>query len=139
MLFGDFFKGVIYVDAPVIRAMDLSWHEKIPRLACPWRCMASDCAVLAGSGRCAGRPTSSTWSSQRFLRPSWPSPRRLRRDHQVLESKYCVDWINENILARGARCLGYRPVEGWATRAMIDGAIVNGSWKVGRRVSLGGP
>ncbi|MFM8576132.1 MAG: NADH-quinone oxidoreductase subunit L, partial [Limnohabitans sp.] len=47
----------------------------------------------------------------------------------VLENKYFMDWINENILARGARLLGTGL---WKVgdRALIDGLVVNGSWKL---------
>ena len=47
----------------------------------------------------------------------------------VLENKYYVDWINENIVARGARCLGTGLWKA-GDQGLIDGAIVNGSWKV---------
>ena len=46
----------------------------------------------------------------------------------ILENKYFMDWINENIIARGARALGYGFWKG-ADQGLIDGAIVNGSWK----------
>nr|MBF0685717.1 NADH-quinone oxidoreductase subunit L [Pseudomonas sp.] len=47
----------------------------------------------------------------------------------VLENKYYVDWINENILARGARLLGHGL---WRVgdRGLIDGLLVNGSARV---------
>ena len=47
----------------------------------------------------------------------------------VLENKYYVDWVNENIVARGARCLGTGLWKA-GDQGLIDGAIVNGSWKV---------
>jgi NADH-quinone oxidoreductase subunit L len=40
-----------------------------------------------------------------------------------------MDWINENILARGARALGTGLWKG-GDEAVIDGLLVNGSWKV---------
>ena len=40
-----------------------------------------------------------------------------------------MDWINENILARGARALGIGLWKG-GDQAVIDGAVVNGSWRV---------
>jgi NADH-quinone oxidoreductase subunit L len=47
----------------------------------------------------------------------------------LLENKYYLDWFNENVLARGARGLG---IGLWKVgdRAIIDGAVVNGSWKI---------
>ena len=49
--------------------------------------------------------------------------------YTLLEDKYYLDWINENILARGARMLGTGL---WKVgdQALIDGAVVNGSWKL---------
>ena len=47
----------------------------------------------------------------------------------LLENKYYLDWFNENVLARGARALGTGL---WkrGDQAIIDGGLVNGSWKV---------
>ena len=40
-----------------------------------------------------------------------------------------MDWFNENILARGARAMGTGLWRG-GDQAIIDGALVNGSWKL---------
>ena len=40
-----------------------------------------------------------------------------------------MDWINENIIARGARAIGTGLWKG-GDAAVIDGFLVNGSWKV---------
>jgi NADH-quinone oxidoreductase subunit L len=45
---------------------------------------------------------------------------------RVMENKYYLDWINEHILAAGARKLGIGLWKGGDV-AVIDGAIVNGS------------
>jgi NADH-quinone oxidoreductase subunit L len=47
----------------------------------------------------------------------------------LLENKYYLDWFNENVLARGARALGTGLWKG-GDQAIIDGAMVNGSWKL---------
>ncbi len=47
----------------------------------------------------------------------------------LLENKYYMDWFNENVLARGARGLGIALWKG-GDQALIDGAVVNGSWKL---------
>ena len=54
----------------------------------------------------------------------------------LLENKYYLDWINENILARGARMMGTLL---WRVgdETIIDGAIVNGAWKLVAWVSGG--
>jgi NADH-quinone oxidoreductase subunit L len=44
----------------------------------------------------------------------------------LLEHKYYFDWINENIIAAGARLLGFGLWRG-GDQALIDGVLVNGS------------
>ena len=46
--------------------------------------------------------------------------------HTLLENKYYLDWINENIVAAGARLLGRGLWKGGDV-ALIDGVVVNGS------------
>jgi NADH-quinone oxidoreductase subunit L len=55
--------------------------------------------------------------------------------YTLLENKYYMDWINENILARGARALGTGLWKG-GDQSVIDGGIVNGSWKLVGAVSV---
>lgn len=47
----------------------------------------------------------------------------------VMENKYYLDWFNENVLARGARALGVGLWKG-GDRALIEGGVVNASWKL---------
>jgi NADH-quinone oxidoreductase subunit L len=54
--------------------------------------------------------------------------------YTLLENKYYMDWFNENVLARGARALGVGLWKG-GDEALIDGGLVNGSWKVVGAVS----
>jgi NADH-quinone oxidoreductase subunit L len=54
--------------------------------------------------------------------------------YQLLENKYYLDWFNENVLARGARLLGVGLWKG-GDQGVIDGFIVNGSWRLVRRIS----
>ena len=54
--------------------------------------------------------------------------------YQFLENKYFMDWIYENIFARGGRVIGTGLWLG-GDRALIDGAVVNGSWKLVGRIS----
>jgi NADH-quinone oxidoreductase subunit L len=49
--------------------------------------------------------------------------------YTLLENKYYMDWINENILARAARGLGFGLWKG-GDQMLIDGTLVNGSWKL---------
>lgn len=54
--------------------------------------------------------------------------------YYILENKYYLDWFNEKILASGARSLG---IAFWrfGDQILIDGAVVNGSWKVIAKIS----
>jgi NADH-quinone oxidoreductase subunit L len=47
----------------------------------------------------------------------------------ILENKYYLDWFNENVLARGARLLGTGLWKG-GDQGVIEGGVVNASWKV---------
>jgi NADH-quinone oxidoreductase subunit L len=47
----------------------------------------------------------------------------------LLENKYYMDWFNEHVLARAARGLGMGLWKG-GDQAVIDGAVVNGSWRL---------
>ncbi len=49
--------------------------------------------------------------------------------YTLLENKYYLDWFNENVLARGARALGTGLWKG-GDEYVIDGGLVNGSWKL---------
>jgi NADH-quinone oxidoreductase subunit L len=55
--------------------------------------------------------------------------------YTLLENKYYLDWINENMLARGARA--WAQAFGRAAIRVIDGTLVNGSWKLVGWVSGG--
>ena len=46
----------------------------------------------------------------------------------ILENKYYMDWINENIIARGARMLGTGLWKG-GDQGVIETGVVNASWK----------
>ena len=54
--------------------------------------------------------------------------------YRLLENKYYMDWFNENVIARATRALGTGLWKG-GDQALIDGAVVNGSWKVIGRIS----
>jgi len=53
---------------------------------------------------------------------------------KLLDNKYYFDWFNENVLARGARALG-NGLWKVGDRTLIDGLLVNGSWKLVGMVS----
>jgi len=131
MLFGDFFKGVIYVDGSKHGAM-AELAEKIHG----WIPMALHGFTAAPFWLAlAGVVTSYVFY---MLMPQIPAAiKRISEKiglYQVLEGKYGVDWVYENIFARGSRVLGgvFWKV---GDQGLIDGLIVNGSWKVVGRIS----
>ena len=71
-----------------------------------------------------------------LVNPAVPAAfaRVLRPLVVLLENKYFMDWINEHILARLARALGTGLWKG-GDQALIDGAVVNGSWRLVGAVS----
>lgn len=124
MLYGEFFAGAIYVNSDVHRAMsEMASHFNSAAGMAVHGLMTLP-FVLAVSGVVLSFVFY-------MVKPSIPAliGRKLAPVIVVLENKYFMDWINENILARGARALG----DGlWriGDRGMIDGLVVNGSWKI---------
>ena len=129
MLFGDFFKDVIFVDAakhPSMAHMAEHFHS-------------------AWAMALHGLQTAPFWLAlagvalsyyMYMVNPALPTAikARVQPIYTLLENKYYLDWINENILARGARALGVGLWKG-GDQAVIDGALVNGSWKLVRWVA----
>ena len=129
MLFGDFFKDVIFVNA--------DRHPAMAKLA----------EIFHGPAAMAlhGLQTAPFWLAlagvaasyyMYLVNPALPAAikARVQPIYTLLENKYYLDWINENILARGARALGVGLWKG-GDQAIIDGALVNGSWKLVRVIS----
>ena len=124
MLFGDFFKGAIFVNHERHGAM-----EEMAHAFHGWLPMALHSVTtlplwlaLAGVG---------TAYYMYMVNPAVPTAikKTFMPVFTLLENKYYMDWINENILARGARGLGTGLWRG-GDQAFIDGTLVNGSWKV---------
>ena len=71
-----------------------------------------------------------------LVNPALPAAIKTRAQplYTLLENKYYLDWVNENVLARGARVLGTGLWKG-GDQALIDGTLVNGSWKLVRAFS----
>jgi NADH-quinone oxidoreductase subunit L len=120
MLFGDFFKDAITVNAQA--------HPAMAELA----------KVYHGAAAMAlhGLQTLPFWLALAGVVTAWyfylknpaiPAAigRALGPVVRVLENKYYMDWFNEHVLARGARMLGTGLWKG-GDQAVIDGAI-NGS------------
>ena len=66
-----------------------------------------------------------------IVNPALPASirRKVQPIYTLLENKYYLDWFNENVVMRGTRGLG---VLLWKVgdEKLIDGVLVNGSWKV---------
>jgi NADH-quinone oxidoreductase subunit L len=123
MLFGDFLKDAITVDA-----------ERHPA-------MAALAEGFRGAAAMAlhGLQTLPFWLALAGVLTAWwfyirqPSipallDRKLRPLRVVLENKYYMDWFNEQVLARAARVLGTGLWKG-GDQGVIDGVFVNGSAK----------
>ena len=129
MLFGNFFDGVIAVDGAKHGAM------------------AGIQGIFHGAMAMAihGLQTAPFWLAlagvvaayyMYMVNPALPAAikRSCMPIYNLLENKYYLDWFNENVIARGTRCLG---TVFWKAgdQAIIDGAVVNGSWKVVARIA----
>ena len=124
MLFGDFFEGVIFVDHARHGAM-----TELAEMIHGWLPMGLHGFVTAPFWLALAGVAASYYMY--MVNPALPA--RIKRTfqpiHTLLENKYYLDWFNENVIARGARMLGTGLWKG-GDRALIDGAIVNGSWKI---------
>ena len=129
MLFGEFFKDAIFIDAEKhagMKALADAFHGPVA-MALHAVCTAPFWLALAG--------VVVAWYMY-LINPAVPAAigRALRPLVVLLENKYYMDWINENILARGARALG-NGLWKVGDRTLIDGLLVNGSWKLVGMVS----
>jgi NADH-quinone oxidoreductase subunit L len=129
MLFGEFFKDAIFIDAEKhagMKALADAFHGPVA-MALHAVTTAPFWLALAG--------VVMAWYMY-LINPAVPAAigRALRPLVVLLENKYYMDWINENILARGARALG-NGLWKVGDRTLIDGWLVNGSWKLVGMVS----
>ncbi|MDZ4074400.1 MAG: NADH-quinone oxidoreductase subunit L [Hylemonella sp.] len=124
MLYGDFFKDAIFVDATkhhVMVELAAAFHGPLAMAAHAFSTLPFWLAV-------AGVATA---YYMYMVNPAVPAAikRAVQPIYTLLENKYYLDWFNENVLARGARMLGVGLWKG-GDQAVIDGTLVNGSWKV---------
>jgi NADH-quinone oxidoreductase subunit L len=124
MLYGDFFKDAILVNLekhPAMEELKQLFHGPaqmaLHGLMAPPFWLALSGSVLA-------------WYMY-MINPALPAAikRRFMPVFTLLENKYYLDWFNENVLARGTRALGTALWKG-GDQKLIDGALVNGSWKL---------
>ena len=122
MVFGEFFRGVIFVDARhgAMAGLEGIFHGP---LAMAVHALQTAPFWLALAGVV-------TAYYMYMINPALPAAikKSMRPIYSLLENKYYMDWFNENVLARFARILGAGL---WKVgdQALIDGAVVNGSWK----------
>jgi NADH-quinone oxidoreductase subunit L len=124
MLFGEFFKDSIFVNGEIHKAMEMlraEFHGPA-QLALHGLTAAPFWLALGG--------VASAYYLY-MVNPTLPAAiqKRIQPIYTLLDNKYYLDWFNENILARGARALGTGLWKG-GDEAVIDGLMVNGSWKV---------
>jgi NADH-quinone oxidoreductase subunit L len=121
MLFGDFFRDSIVVDAarhPAMAEMAKAFHG-------------------AGAMALHGLSTLPFWLALAgvvtayvfyIVKPQIPAAihQRFGFVYRLLENKYYMDWINENLLAPAARGIGRGLWKGGDV-GLIDGFLINGS------------
>ena len=124
MLFGDFFKDVIFVDAAKHPAMaNLAEYFHGP-VAMAMHAFSTLAFWLAVSGVALSY-------YMYMVNPALPTAikRTFSPIYNLLENKYYLDWFNENVLAKSARGIGIGLWKG-GDQTIIDGLFVNGSWKL---------
>ncbi|HEX7889536.1 MAG TPA: NADH-quinone oxidoreductase subunit L [Ramlibacter sp.] len=121
MLYGDFFKDSIFVNLekhPVMEHMAREFHGPVAMalhgLTTPVFWLALAGVVLS-------------WYMY-MKNPALPAAiqKRAMPLYKLLDNKYYMDWINENIIARAARGLGRGLWKG-GDQGVIEGVFVNGS------------
>jgi len=124
MLFGDFFKDAIFVNLELHMAMEMLAEEFHGPLQMAIHGLTSAPFWLALAGVVSAY-------YMYMVNPAMPAAikRSAMPIYILLENKYYMDWFNENVLARATRGLG---VALWKAgdQALIDGAVVNGSWRI---------
>ncbi|SFU37865.1 NADH dehydrogenase subunit L [Polaromonas sp. YR568] len=124
MLYGDFFKDSILVNLekhPAMEELKNLFHGPA-QMALHGLTAAPFWLALSGSVL--------AWYMY-MVNPALPTAikRMFMPIFTLLENKYYLDWFNENVLARGTRALGTALWKG-GDQKLIDGAVVNGSWKL---------
>jgi NADH-quinone oxidoreductase subunit L len=124
MLYGDFFKDAIFVDAarhPAMAELAKLYHGPAQMAL---HAFSTPVLYLAVAGVALSY-------YMYMVNPALPVriASMFRPVYQLLENKYYMDWFNEHVLAKAARGLGIGLWKG-GDQAVIDGAVVNGSARV---------
>jgi len=124
MLFGDFFKNVIFVNTDIHKGLATFAEHFHGPVAMGLHAFTTMPFWLAVAGVASAyycymvNPRVPAWFYDKF-----------RVIHTILENKYYMDKFNETVFAAGARVLG-RGLWTVGDRGLIDGLLVNGSAKL---------
>jgi NADH-quinone oxidoreductase subunit L len=131
MLYGDFFKDAIFIDAekhPAMEEMAKAFHG------------AGSMAVHALTSLPFWLALAGVVTAYFFymVKPEIPTAIKARFGfiNRLLENKYYLDWFNENVLARAARLAGTGLWKG-GDEAVIDGAINGSARAMGGLAAIG--
>ncbi len=129
MLFGGFFKGVIFVNPEAHPAMEELTRDFHGAAAMGLHALTSLPFLLAGAG------VAVSWFFY-MKRPDIPEAikQRFSLVYTVLENKYGFDSFNEKFFAGGARCIGNKLWQIGDVQ-IIDGTLVNGTARLVGRIS----
>jgi NADH-quinone oxidoreductase subunit L len=121
MLFGDFFKDAIIVDAarhPAMAELAKIYHGPVQMAL---HAFTTPVFWLALAG------VALAWYMY-LVNPALPAAiqRRVQPLYTLLDNKYYMDWFNEKVIARAARGLGRGLWKG-GDQSIIEGVFVNGS------------
>jgi NADH-quinone oxidoreductase subunit L len=125
MLYGGFFKDAIFINGEKHKALEVMREEFHGAWAMAVHALTTMPFILAVAGVALSY-------YMYMVNPALPTAikRTFQPIYTLLDNKYYLDWFNENVLARGARALGGLLWEN--DKKVIDGTLVNGSWKVVR-------
>ena len=124
MLFGEFFKGSIFINGEKHQALEEMAKAFHGPVQMAWHALTTLPFWLALAGV-------ATSYYMYMVNPALPTAikKAVMPVYTLLENKYYLDWFNENVLARGARAIGTGLWKG-GDEYVIDGGLVNGSWKL---------
>lgn len=121
MLYGEFFRDSIFVDAakhPAMREMGAAFHGA-------WGMALHGLTTLPFWLALGGVVVAYVFYMVKPEIPAWFKS-RFSFIQRILENKYYFDWFNEKVLAAGARLLGTGLWKG-GDAAIIDGVLINGT------------
>jgi len=129
MLYGEFLKDSIFIDFARHPALGQMAREFHGATAMALHAFSTLPFWLAVAGVVLA------WYMY-LVNPALPAAIKSRFSalYTILDNKYYFDWFNENVLARGTRLLGLGLWKG-GDEALIDGTLVNGSWRVIGRIA----